>query len=207
MKRYIIFLSFILFAISCAQEKGTSSSSREPVQKRFPESLPLARIVEDLNPTFHIDPMKPFTITFGKGDGLVGMDTIEIDEQGTVILYRIQFEQRDGVWYPFRETGTMQLLPEDITMILESFHTFHLLTMHKEYHADIYDGTKWALWIQQEPHEKSIYCNNHFPENILAFSDFLDNLLTTRGLADVTWTRVPEHDSRNHEKELWESIK
>jgi hypothetical protein len=207
MKRYIIFLSFILFAISCAQEKGASSSSREPLQKRFPESFPLARIVEDSNPTFNIDPMKPFTMTFGKGSGWVGLDTIEINENGKVVLHRIQVEQRHGIQHFFWETGKMQLLPEDITAIIDSLYTFHIFTMHKQYHANIHDGTQWVLWIKQEQHEKSIYCNNHFPNDILAFSDFLDDLLTKRGLSDVTWTRVPEHESRNHEKELWESIR
>jgi hypothetical protein len=207
MKGYLIIFSFILITISCSQGRVASDSSKKTVSNRFPESFPLVKVVEDHSPPFSLDSTKPFIITFGKGDGLLGMDTIEIDEHGTVILQRIQMEQRNGVWYPFKEAGTMQLLPEDTKSIIDSLHTFHILEMHKEYHADIYDGMKWALWIQQEPHEKSIYCNNHFPENILAFSDFIDELLTKRGLADVNWTRVPEHESRNHEKELRESTK
>lgn len=200
-------LSVILFAISCSQERVRSHSSGKTVSKRFPESLPLVKTVEDHRPSLSIDPAKPFTIEFGRGSGWAGLNTVNINENGTVVLYRLQVEQRREIRYLFWETGTMQLLPEDITAILESLHTFHLLTMYKEYHADIHDGTQWVLWITQEQHEKSIYCDNHFPENILAFSDFLDELLTTRGLTDVTWTRVPEHESRNHEKELWESIK
>lgn len=207
MKRSVIVLLFILFAISCSQGRVTSHFSRKTGSKRFPESLPLVKIVEDHRPSFSIDPAKPFTIAFGRGSGWAGLNTVNINENGKVVLYRLQVEQRHEIRYLFWETGTMQLLSEDITAILDSLYTFHLLTMHKEYHADIHDGTQWVLWIQQEPHEKSIYCNNHFPNDILAFSDFLDDLLTKRGLADVTWTRVPKNEFRNHEKELWESIK
>ena len=40
-----------------------------------------------------------------------------------------------------------------------------------------------------------------------AFADQLDAILPAAGLRQLTWQPVPESEARQHERELWDSIK
>jgi hypothetical protein len=42
---------------------------------------------------------------------------------------------------------------------------------------------------------------------MVRFADALDGILAKNGLGDLDWKRVPDEKSREHEKELWASIK
>jgi len=131
------------------------------------------------------------------------MDTITIENEH-VTLYRLQLNE---LCYPCWETATMQLLPDDVKTLIKSLEQFQILKMSKAYHANVSEGTQWILLIQQGNYEKSIYFDNHFPDNIFAFSRFLDDLLVKRGFLDFTWQAIPENEPKNHENELWESLK
>ncbi|MCP4396865.1 MAG: hypothetical protein GY801_06150 [bacterium] len=207
MKKCWIVLLLALSMPACAAKNlRTDDIHEETEQMRFPISSPLAQVVKEHRPPFTIDPTAPFLVMFGRGSGRFGLNTAEINEQGTVGLYRIRSEERDDAWHLFWETGTLQLSPEDLEVVVDSINTFQPTALHKEYHAEVYDGTQWVLWLKQEPHEKSVYCNNHFPESMYEFSDFLDEFLAEHGLENVTWTKVPQEDYRKHEEELWRSI-
>ena len=129
----------------------------------------------------------------------MGLNTLIIHEHGTVTLYRLgEFD----TW----ETGKLLLSSDDVNMILENMTNMHLMSLHREYHAMVHDGTQWVLWIQQGEQTKSVYFNNHFPQAIRDFSEFLDRLLLRRGLLDVSWEPDQGHEWRHHEHALWESI-
>ena len=75
------------------------------------------------------------------------------------------------------------------------------------YHAEVHDGTQWVLWIKQADQEKSIYFNNHFPDEIVRFAEQLDAVLSECDLENMNWKTVPATESRQHERELWEAVK
>ncbi len=79
--------------------------------------------------------------------------------------------------------------------------------MHRKYYAEVADGTQWILWLQQGSQSKSIYFNNHFPEQIQRFAIRLDMILDISKMDKLVWSRVPKEQSRRHEKEIWNSIK
>ena len=135
-----------------------------------------------------------------------GFNTIEINGQGIVILYRLGYEEEEDIVHTFGESGTLHLSPDKLKVFSDSINSFQLTALHKEYHANVYDGSQWQLWIEQGPHEKSVYCNNHFPESIYKFSDFLDEFLIENGLEVITWTEVPAEDYRKHLERLSEII-
>jgi hypothetical protein len=172
-----------------------------------PFSHRLAKVEQDTRPAFHIDPKKPYRIELGRGSGWHGLDTVKISEDGAVVLYRNQEAASvaawsQGPWYK----ATMQLSAESLAKVLQAVEDNHLLALHKAYHADVADGTQWVLWIKQGDEEKSVYFNNHFPQEIVRFAGAVDAVLADSGSSNFTWYPVLG-SSRDHEKELWNSIK
>jgi hypothetical protein len=55
--------------------------------------------------------------------------------------------------------------------------------------------------------EKSVYFNNNFPGSITTFAEHLDAILSRSGVDKAAFQPVPERESRQHERELWERIK
>ena len=105
------------------------------------------------------------------------------------------------------ETATLQLQADKLAEVLKAVETNDLMNLHRAYHTDVNDGTQWVLWIKQGEQEKSVYFNNSFPRRIKEFASQLDGILSVAGLSTVAWTPVPDKESRQHEKELWDSIK
>jgi hypothetical protein len=150
----------------------------------------------------------PYRIEFGRGSGWHGLDTIKIRQDGTVTLHRLSREYIGQVANDFVETATLQLRPESLARVREAVDGTGVLGLYREYHEpDVADGTQWVLWVQQGEGETSVYCNNYFPKAIVRFADALDGILAEGGLGEVEWHRVPDAEARNHERELWDSIK
>jgi len=105
------------------------------------------------------------------------------------------------------EVATLQLPPEALAEVLKAVESNNLMGLHKAYYDEkIADGTQWVLWIRQGEREKSVYFNNSFPREITAFAEQMDAILSRAGLDKVVWQPVPERESRQHERELWDSI-
>jgi hypothetical protein len=166
------------------------------------------RVEKDDRPAFAIDRTQPFWLEFGRGSGWHGLDTIKIDQTGRVVLHRMKSTLQENVNVLSWEVATVQLPPELVADVLKAVESNGLMGLHKAYYDDnIADGTQWVLWIKQEQREKSVYFNNSFPHAITAFAEQLDAILALAGLDKVAWQPVPERESRQHEKELWDSIK
>lgn len=152
--------------------------------------------------TLTIDRNQPFWIEFGRGSGWHGLDTVKLDQTGRIVLHRLQ--RINAAW----EVTTLQLPPEAVAEVLLSVESNKLMSLDNEYHDEnIHDGTQWVLWVRQGEHEKSIYFNNQFPSEIKAFAKELDAILLKAGSDKAEWKSVPTWESRQHEKELWESIR
>ena len=163
------------------------------------DSFPLSRFEKDVRPPFKLELKKPFQIEFGRGSGWHGLETIKLGNDGRVEVYRRDPDHRDS-WVRADLTTSQNSLAE----VVKAVDDCHLLSLHKGYHANVADGTQWVLWFKQGQNEKSIYFNNHFPAEIQSFAKLLDAVLSREGLDKATWQNSA---GRQHEKELWESIK
>ncbi len=210
MKKIERMLTIFLILVLCIYGQRASSldeALERAIARGEAASFPLARVVEDARPPIHIDPTKPFVVGLGRGSGWHGLDTVRITEKGTVDLYR-QYDEKDteGVWHQRWERGHLQIPEDAVQALFDALSTYHLLTLHKAYYADVHDGTQWVFFVRQDRTVKSVYCDNHFPENLLAFAEWLDALLTQHRLDEVTWETVPEANGRTHEDEFWEWV-
>jgi hypothetical protein len=116
-------------------------------------------------------------------------------------------EHRQDVTAILWETATLQLSTEAVAEVLKAVESNDLMGLHRAYHEDINDGTQWVLWVKQGKREKSVYFDNRFPPAINQFAEQLDAILARAGFDKVVWQPVPEKESRQHERELWDSIK
>lgn len=164
-----------------------------------PPNYPLASVEKDNRPPFRLIPVEAYRIEFVRGSGWHGLDTIKVNQDGTVVLHRLAGSDC--------YTATIHLSEQSVAQILQAIEDNHLLGMDRAYHANVADGTQWVFWIRQGDNERSIYFNNHFPQEILRFAKSLDEALCESGLGKVAWHPVaPWRGNREHEKELWESI-
>jgi hypothetical protein len=165
------------------------------------------QVEKDDRPAFAIDRTQPFWLEFGRGSGWHGLNTIKLDQTGRVVLHRLKSERRQDVTVLSWEVATLPLPPEAVGEVLKAVEANGLMGLHKAYHEDIADGTQWVLWIKQGEREKSVYFNNSFPAAITRFAEQLDAILARAGLDKMPWQPVPEREARQHEQELWDSIK
>lgn len=157
------------------------------------------KVQPDTRPSFTLNSSRPFRIEFGRGSGWHGLDTVQVSNDGTVKMYRIGAQART-------ETTTFSMPAGKVEEVAGLVNSLALTSMGRVYSRDVHDGTQWVLWIQQPPHEKAIYFNNSFPEEIKAFAKGLDAILRDAGSEKSTWTAVPPERGRDHEKAIWESI-
>jgi len=172
-----------------------------------PMNHPVSKVVKDDRPPFRIDPDRPWGIEFGRGSGWHGLDTIKFDQDGRLVLHRLKEEPQGGGIAHSWETATAHLPPEAVAKVLEAIASDRLLTLDKASHAAVYDGTQWVLWVRQGEREKVVYFDNHFPDPIVRFSGRLDEIVAGSVGPGLKWRAVPLARSRDHERELWESIK
>lgn len=171
------------------------------------ENFPLSRSEADTHPAIKFDSEKPYRLTFGRGSGWHGLDTIALNEEGNITLHRLKKEKREDIIYYYWETATVLPKKELVKQIAILIEDLRLLKMKRAYHADVHDGSQWIFWLVQNGQEKSIYFNNHFPKAIRDFAVEFDGILSTIGIEKVQWSRVPDKQARQHEKAIWNSIK
>lgn len=167
-----------------------------------PMSYPVSKVVKDERPPFRLDLDQPWSITFGRGSGWHGLDTIQLDQEGQAAFHR-----QSDVFLTSWETATAQLPPDAVTKVLESVESNRLLGLDRAFHADVHDGTQWVLWVQQGDREKSVYFDNHFPRPIVQFAAQLDVIVARSVGPSLRWRAVPTAQSRDHERALWESLR
>jgi hypothetical protein len=156
---------------------------------------------------FTIDRTQPFWLEFGRGSGWHGLNTVKLDQTGRVLLHRMKYTREENVIVQSWEVATLQLPQEQLAEVVKAVESNNLMGLHKAYHdKNIADGTQWVLWIKQGDQEKSVYFNNTFPKEITAFAKQLDAILARAGLDKAAWQPVPKQQSRQHERELWDSI-
>ena len=167
---------------------------------------PLAEVEVDERPPMKLEGDKPFRLEFGRGSGLMGLETITI-ERDRVVLCRRNFKQIDEVTWRHWEVSTNGVGPNFTRKVAELIDNFKILDLHREYHANVFDGTQWVIWISQGKTEKAVYFNNHFPDRVQKFAVALDQELRAVLPKEIQWIPVPKEQSREHEKAIWRSLR
>ena len=146
-------------------------------------------------------PAAPFELDFGRGSGMVGLDTVAISEDGNAVLHRLG-EHRQWVW------ATLRLSREQMRSIANMITRRGLGSLQNEYTPSfrVHDGTQWVLLIRQGDRRKSSYFDNSFPSAIRSFAADLDGMLRAAGSERLHWQPI-ENGPREHEKLLWNSIR
>lgn len=152
-----------------------------------------------------VEPGVPWRVEFGRGSGMLGLETVKVSSDGTAVLHRFArpVQRDDLVW----ETTTLALPPGAVAEVLGSVERNGLLALRKRYSAGIHDGTQWVFWFRQRDAERAVYFDNEFPRAIERFAADLDRVLAENGLETAVWQQVPDAEARRHERELWDSIK
>lgn len=153
-------------------------------------------VVVDEGPVFSIQADSRFVLEFGRGSGSHGLDTVSIDDIGTVVTHR---RTNTGL-----EKSSFSITATEIAAILNSLKLNGIMTLDREYHHEgIADGIQWVFRAEQGDNKKSIYFNNHFPDKIILFASDLDSIL------DIDNRKI-EWESANLDEvsgSLWGSIK
>lgn len=184
-------LILVLFFAGCDWGAATNAGGG-------PSSNPIEMQL-DPRPAFVLDAAKPFVIELGRGSGWDGLDIIKVNETGAVKVFR-RTNGQDG------ESTSLQLSSADMATLVDLVNTNQLTSMGRMYSdPSISDGTQWVLWIEQSPSAKSIYFNNAFPSQIMAYSNRLDSMLQKSGLNTAIWSSMPRHFEI--ESALWSRIK
>lgn len=199
-------ISEIFFAIGIAFIFNGFSETSPLLGYPHGANHPLSKSETDTRPPIQFDVSKPYRLEFGRGSGLEGLDTIALDENGHIILHRLKVEEKNDVIHHYWERSNLYLSAQMTEEIAKLILDLRILDMKRAYHADVHDGTQWIFWLVQDGQEKSIYFNNHFPKAIQKFAVELDNKLKIVGIENAQWTRVPDKQTRQHEKAIWDSI-
>jgi hypothetical protein len=190
-----------------AEAAGWSGRSAGDMEMRLTLFSVMALILSGCNGATKVDPEQPFRIEFGRGNGWHGLDTVSMTADGKVVLYRQGIERCDDTRYQYWETTSLSLPNESVGEVLAAIEKEGLMQLDREYHGGVADGTQRVFWLQQGANQKSIYCDNNFPKAMTRFAESLDAILARNGLGDATWERVPDSRARDHEKDLWKSIR
>jgi hypothetical protein len=155
-----------------------------------------------------IDPARPFRIELGRGSERQGMFTVRVEHDGAVTLHGLRHRMRKTDPEPHWVTAALQLSPEGIAEVLATVEDTRILGLAREHRdPEALDGREWVLWVRQGEWERTVYCDKHYPRAILRFAERLDDILEAHGLLTAEWRRVPNGREREHERELWESIR
>lgn len=166
----------------------------------------MTKVVPDDKPAFRIAPQEAWHLAFGRGSGMQGLETVKLDQDGHLVLHRMNSKSRGEIEYLYWESATFELPPDAVAKVVEAVAANGLLRLDKAYHAGVVDGTQWVLKLQQGEREKVIYFDNHFPDAIVRFATQLDQILKESSGAKLRWQTLPSARARDYEKELWNSL-
>jgi len=175
------------------EPKPTRRSGRPPCLH-----LPLTETIRDLGASFRFDSAQAISPGVWSGQRMGWCwNTIAVDETGSATLCR------DAERTPCGSIGTWTIPPEGLASLATCVRDTGLPSMARVYRANVADGTQWVFWLKQGTQEKSIYCDNHFPEAIQDFAVFLDDLLSKCGYETLIWTRLRRDRGGEHNRHLW----
>jgi hypothetical protein len=141
-----------------------------------------------------------FEFQLGQGSGWHGLDLLKIPADGMAVY---EYQPQRGKWFRKRfsvDKGRLEAL-------IEKIKALNILDMERWYTSGIADGTQWCILIKSGGQQKSIYCDNKFPQPIKDLAAFVHETIIEPLGGRVEAVVVPEREHHNHEKEIWASIR
>jgi len=138
---------------------------------------------------------KPYSVLFGRGSGLAGLDVVSFDSSGSARILREN------------QVCTFQASPEAIISLSKAIDDLHLLTLVKRYSGSMSDGAQWILIIKTATESHTTYFDNQFPDSVRQFSKIVDEAFPESFLLKQKWTRITTKESEAIQNPLWDAIK
>jgi hypothetical protein len=139
--------------------------------------------LEYFAPRETLPPDETWEFQFGRGSGWHGLDLLRITSDGRS---EFEFQTDVGAW----QRKTFVVPNEQIDALRQKINALGILDLDKTYHGNVQDGTQWCLLIKTEGKARSFYFDILAP-----FAE------------PVAGVRVPTRHHRQHEKEIWASIR
>ena len=126
-----------------------------------------------------------FLFTMGEGGGLQGFDVIQISPDGSCLysysdpaslsptqlpLTRPESSARPA--NPWRQVR-FQVPRQTVTELRQLLLDTDYFNLKRAYRSPLKDGAQWFVRVRAGSHEKSVWCDNHFPRDIMAINDFV----------------------------------
>jgi hypothetical protein len=166
-------------------------------------TFPLFKTEEDLawpregRPLLALD--DTFEFQLGLGSGWHGLNLMKISADGTAV-YEYQT-------YPGWSRKTFTVGRPGVERLVERINALKILGLHRAYHAHVADGTQWCLLIKTGGRRKAVYCDNYFPAEVRELATFVRRDLVDPASSKAAPVAVPAWACRQHEKEIWASLR
>ena len=131
-----------------------------------------------------------FAFICALGSGQDGFNVIKVWSDGRCeYTYRIAVTSKAPEW----RRGTTTLDPTVVAKLRDLLQAESFLSLKKEYHSNIKDGHQWFFRLDIPNGQKSVYCNNSFPQSLRHIAEFCQTRILGEN-AKLTTASVPIGD-------------
>ncbi len=119
-----------------------------------------------------------FGFIYCEGSGLDGYDSLKVDASG-------QCDYIFGTDYTNWKAATFTLSRSEMIELCDTINDNKMMQLPAAYHAKVADGTQIIVKFLSNGVVKQIYCNNHFPAEVLSLRRLIQKKLIPRHSAEV----------------------
>lgn len=147
-----------------------------------------------------IAPDQEFELQLGRGSGWHGLDLLRITSDGRATY---EYQPELGTW--LRKVFVVDT--KRVDQLRLAVNDLNIWGMQGKYAANVMDGTQWIVFIRVNGKAKSVYFDNKFPRRIRTFADLVDEIILGPLADPIEPSIVPNRLHRQHEKDIWASIR
>ncbi|MEZ6038717.1 MAG: hypothetical protein R3F29_14640 [Planctomycetota bacterium] len=147
---------------------------------------------------FSFDATRPYRVAIGWGGGLSGIDTLEVFSDGKAN------GERGFAGHPQAQAASTTLSPRQVATVTALIVRFGLEDLACHYDAHVCDGTQWILDLEQDGRHRTVYCDNHFPKQLI---DFRSALQVAVAADTWPWLEAPSQRPLPLEQRLWDVVR
>lgn len=152
-----------------------------------------------------------FEFRMGEGSGMYGYDVIKVGADGrcqyTALERTLTY---DPVAKAYRRPGWRRADftadPATVRDLRQLLADVGYGALPKGYHANVCDGTQWLVKAQAGGRRKGVYCNNHFPAEIIRLSAFVRDRIVAPHKAEIEAGQRIELDPMAQWKEFEDAL-
>lgn len=137
-----------------------------------------------------------FQFVLGQGSGRDGYDTLTIEGSGAS---RLVFRAKDTTWHEAK----FVLAKDMVEALRAELVAISFGTLHRQYTAQVNDGTQWFVRVRVGAQRKGVFLDNHFPTPVVRLSEFVRTTIVEPRLPDIEASRERPFGAPV-EREFWE---